>query len=93
MQETNYISLRDSIQYYPAPPSLSTVVRWATLGVNGCQLKTAKFAGKRLTRVAWVAEFVKLTFEASPDSYKSEGQAAAHEIAESRLQKMVVQDV
>ena len=87
---SDFISLRDSCALFPGKPSLSTVVRWAIKGVNGCQLKTTKFGGKRLTTIQWVNEFVKETIEASPDSYKSEGQTSAHKVAEERLQKMGV---
>ncbi len=85
-----FISLRDSCALFPSKPSLSTVVRWATKGVNGVRLKTAKFAGRRLTTITWVNEFIKETIDSSHDGYKSEGQSTAHKIAEARLVKMGV---
>ncbi len=86
----DFISLRDACELFPSTPSVSTVVRWATRGVNGCQLKTAKFAGRRLTTITWVNEFIKESIDSSHDSYKSEGQSTAHKIAEARLVKMGV---
>ena len=87
---SDFISLRDSCALFPSTPSQSTVVRWAIKGVNGCQLKTAKFAGRRLTTIVWVNEFIKQAIDASHDSYRSEGQTSAHKIAEARLVKMGV---
>jgi hypothetical protein len=87
-----FISLRDSCALFPSEPSLNTVVRWASRGINGVQLKTVKFAGRRLTTVGWVEEFIRQTIDSSNDSYKSAGQTVAHQVAEERLVKMGVVD-
>ncbi len=86
----DFISLRDSCALFPSVPSQSTVVRWAIKGVNGCQLKTAKFAGRRLTRVEWVNDFINQTIDSSHNSSKPKGQTSAHKIAEARLAEMGV---
>ena len=86
----DFISLRNSCEMYPSTPSVHTVIRWATKGINGRKLKTAKFAGRRLTTIEWVNEFIKQTIDSSHDCYKSEGQTDAHKVAEERLVKMGV---
>jgi len=82
----DFLSLSDACSHFPTKPSRNTVVRWATKGLYGAKLQTIRFAGKRLTRKVWVAEFSAAMLKNSPTYARDDAPVtAAAEDAASKL--------
>ena len=73
------ISMQEAAGILPGRPHKNTIVRWATRGIYGVKLKTARFAGRRFTRPSWLREFCAAVQAKSPQDTLYDKPAVQHE--------------
>jgi hypothetical protein len=62
MSDTNSLVLISrAAPLFPTRPSIASICRWATRGINGVVLSTIRVGGRRYTDAQRVAEFLEAT--------------------------------
>jgi hypothetical protein len=58
MDQCPFITMSEAAQMLPDPPSMSTMLRWSTRGLNGLRLRTFKVGRQRLTTAQEMIQFI-----------------------------------
>lgn len=85
-----YLTLAEAAERLPGQPSVSTLHRWRTRGVNGVKLTMRKIGGRRAVKISDLEAFIDATTAASdrkrpPATKASKQQSRRAEAAEAAL--------
>lgn len=77
MGAEEFISFSKVSTLIPGRPSLSSVHRWATRGINGVRLKSVRVGGRLFSTNAWTQEFLDAQQAANQTHVEAEAELAA----------------
>jgi uncharacterized protein DUF1580 len=87
--DAKYLTLAEACRLIPGRPHRNTVGRWITHGYAGIILKSWRCAGKRVTTVQAIDEFLAATTGVK-DPNPRRSASIAHQRAEAQLDAMGV---
>jgi hypothetical protein len=90
-ESIRFLTLAEAAARSPGRPHKNTVARWASRGVYGVKLRSARIGGKRLVRADWLEDFLARLIAASPDAFHGDDiGSTSHQLAEAKLDALGV---